>query len=182
MTDRAEFEGSKERAASRGDAGNLLLPEDSSLAEPSVVDGLVRDFLTDCIGTRGRYLRGEIDNQDALAAITEKAVELQRIFYGKTNLYQRSPWNAEDRLGAYLVAKVNGGKVDDAISRLLLAGFKDCAEAGDANGAGNMDDETLQAVIEDTVGTITAHLLGVPPDSFTEEGEPEVEPDDEENI
>ncbi|PYE19594.1 hypothetical protein C7410_11936 [Paraburkholderia silvatlantica] len=73
-----------------------------SLGEPVVVDALVRQFATRVIDTWTAFLVGEPGFEVPLANIGKDARDMAAIFLGRNDSYDRTPWNADNRLGVYL--------------------------------------------------------------------------------
>jgi len=169
MVNRVEIEGSKERAADRGSAEGLVIPEnqDRSLAVPSVVEGIVRQWLMDLMDIRLRWLKDEISGDQAIEEMRLIHKGAQAIFYGRAEGYETTSWNAEQGLGRHLVNKVVGGEVQDAVFRTFYFAASEILPGLQDHAAGKMNDDMMEAMIEELISRYAAHMLGLPPEMLT---------------
>lgn len=139
-----------------------LEPKLPYLLAPSVVDGVLRDFMAKAMELRGKYLQDE--SIDVAGKIDTMCQQLQAIFYGKESAYRSSPsWNRPEQLGRYLCETLEmGGNPEDAVRRL---GQRIVAELMDAYlpyEADEMTDEQFTASV-DFIAEMYAHALcGIP--------------------
>lgn len=161
-------EGSAARARERGAFGPHSIPEgDASLATPTTVEALVRGFLSDAMATRSGYLRGEIEPAKAAEIVVADAKRVQAIFYGEEPGYQTTEWNRSDRLGKFIVDHGAECEPDEAVASLLYAGFKEIAAAGDEGAEERLNDDMVEATVDDVVARCVTTLLGIPMEAFT---------------
>lgn len=112
MTDRRNIEGTKERAADRGQMG-LSIPDGDALTSPSVAESVVREFLGKVIDLRAAYNGDKITGEQALEKLKEYAQAFANIFMGKGSGYAKTEWNTPERLGAHLAAAIDDDETKD---------------------------------------------------------------------
>ena len=159
------IEGSPERAADRGqEQGFEYFSQDGQqLASPEVAEGLVRQFLAECIEARVAIHEGKATPEEAKARMQDAAKRYAAIFMGKDSAYAASPWNSPDGLGAFIAANYQGsGDKDQACEAMLLRLAADMMKIAKAHEDEQLDDDAAQfqadALVEDALGT----LLGLP--------------------
>jgi hypothetical protein len=108
MTDRNQIEGSKERAANRGQEPGFVGLSDGSLARPDIVQNLVREFLGKVIDVRTSYNAGTLPADEAPGKIKIIADDYAAIFLGESEDYEALPWNAVEYLGLHLSTLLKG--------------------------------------------------------------------------
>lgn len=72
-----------------------------SLADPAIVDALVRHFAKRVFDTRAAFHAGEPGAREPLILIEEDARRMGEIFLGRDPAYDATPWNTPNRLGMY---------------------------------------------------------------------------------
>lgn len=128
------------------------------LGSPKVVDGILREYLSDLVSIRTAQVeRGD----DPVPKIIEIAKGLQSVFYGLDARFQPFAWNKPGSLGAALVNDCGiGGEVDDAVYRLAVRIAKEHLSDLVAYEAGRMDDEHIRQSIDDLLKRYTVILSG----------------------
>lgn len=84
-------------AAAAAGAGNYL-------GNTDVVDQLVRDFLSSCVGINADFQEGSLEEDDAGEKLMELSKRYASIFLGESKAYVAMPWNSPRRLEFYLRA------------------------------------------------------------------------------
>ncbi|ENQ1546091.1 hypothetical protein ACEOHC_003903 [Salmonella enterica] len=98
--DDVSVEGSAARIADRG-RDQLGFSESSrpSLGDANVVADLVADFCAEVIEVRAKYLRDELEPDQAKLQIRRAAQEYGRIIMGENPHYEAQEWHSPRRLG-----------------------------------------------------------------------------------
>lgn len=121
----------KQRASERGAAElGLDIPEGDGLflTDKGVVEGMVRQFLSDVLDVRKAYNGGAISGEASSAKIRELADNYTNIFSGNDTNYSFTDWNSNEQLGEFL-SGVMGVPRDEAIKAFFLRLAADFIEA-----------------------------------------------------
>lgn len=165
MVDKVSIEGSKERAADRGQ--DLLfeaLPSGASLASMEIVEHVVRQYLGELLDIRMDYHADKIDGDSAVQAIDKAATQYADMFMGKSSDFPGTNWNTPEGLGTYLLAVLDtDSKPEDSARDLFLRIASDFSKAVILpNEEDELDEEEAtfrtDAIVEDAVHA----LLGLP--------------------
>lgn len=172
--DKRTIEGSPERAADRGrEQGFEYFAQDGQqLASPEVVEGLVRQFLTECLDARVAIHEERLTPEEGTAKMQDAAKRYAVIFMGGDSTYAISPWNSPEGLGAHIAANYQGaGGNEEACDALFLRLAADMMKIAKAHEEEEAEDDAVQfqtdALVEDAVIT----LLGLPAESEDPEAE-----------
>jgi hypothetical protein len=168
------IEGSPERAADRGrEQGFEYFAQDGQqLASAEVVEGLVRQFIGECIDARLAIHEERFTPEQGTNAMQDASKRYAAIFMGKDKAYAASPWNTPEALGAHIAANYEGaGDKDAACEALFLRLAADTMKIAKAHEEDELEDDAAQfqldALVEDAVIT----LLGLPAEAEDPEGE-----------
>lgn len=142
--------------------------EKPSLGVPSVVDGLVRDFMALVCELRGQFLENKITNDQSVQRLKDAGTEMQEVFYGRRpDEYIALPWNSPEQLGRYIINGFERAENCDETSAVFaLFGllFRETMYVV----AGYEDDTFTEQQMRDHMDGIaerfTAILLGLPLD------------------
>lgn len=163
--DKRTIEGSPERAADRGreQGFEYFAQEGQPLGSPEVTEGLVRQFLSECIDARLAIHEERLTPEAGKAKMQAASKRYAAIFMGADSSYAASPWNTPEGLGAYIAANYEGaGDKDEACEALFLRLAADMMKLARAHEDEEIDDDVAQfqteALVEDAVLT----LLGLP--------------------
>lgn len=145
----------------------------TSVAEPSVVDGLLRAYTKHLLDTTAAVQAGTMTQPQAVEAMKAEAQRMQRIFYGQDKAYAVQPWwNRPEALGAFLCDSAGlGGTPDDAVERLMRAFWNELAPNLSAYQNDEMDEDLfLEGVVGELLERYRAYLMGLPysPDDGSE--------------
>lgn len=88
------------------------------LTDPSIIEGLVRQFLSEVLDIRKAYNGGQIEGPECPALIKAAAARYANIFAGGDETYSFTNWNSQERLGAFLA-----GILDVDAGEAMLAFF-----------------------------------------------------------
>ena len=160
--DPKQVEGSPERAADRGaeeDLGFVAPGATPSLADPSVVDGLVREFATRVVDVRKAYNSDKLSSEQAQQQVRELAREYGEVVMGRDARYQALPWHNPGSLGRRILRVVPAAEgVEDPGELLFLTVGSSLVNLAAAHEEGRMSDEDVQAKMGEML-TDTAHLI-----------------------
>lgn len=128
------------------------------LGSPSVVAGIVREYLSDLTTLRTEQVQR---GTSPLEGIDGLAQHLQRVFFGQDDTYLAYAWNRETSLGQALVRDGDiGGEASDAVYRLGLRLAKEYLSDLIAYENDTMDAESFNASIDGLVERYTLILSG----------------------
>jgi hypothetical protein len=173
MTDRKQTEGATERNQDRG-RDQLGFPDLSLpyLGDPEVVEGLVRQFLSDVVAARKGYNADELDAEQAQEKVKRSAKRHADIFMGRAVFekpedgFAVPPWNSPAQLGRYLVGKGLDPDEDEACESLFLLTANLVLDAMAEHEDDKIDDETAQFRTDVAVEQAVQMLLGLPDEMF----------------
>jgi hypothetical protein len=161
--DPREIEGSAERAADRGRAEELGMPEGDrpSLGSVDVVQGLVSEFAAHVVDVRKRYNQDKLTSTQAQASVRELASEFGGVVMGRDQRYQAMPWNDPTRLGRRikLVTPAIDG-IDDPGEQLFLTLGLSLVELAAAHEGERMSDEDVQGKVQEMLLDAAQLILG----------------------
>jgi hypothetical protein len=161
--DKREIEGSRERAADRGRQEDLGWPEGGkpSLGDPTVVNGLVRDFATEVIGIRTDYNRGKLSGDEAKRRIRAAARQWGDIFMGRSGDFAALPWNKQS-LGAQIRRVLAVADDADPGETLFLELARSITDVAVEHEAGRLSDPAAKQHLRDALGSVAELLMGYP--------------------
>lgn len=137
-----------------------LKPGKPYLGTPSVVEGVIREYLGDLKDLRIRQLE---DGSDTVPAMKDLARRFQAVFYGEDDRYLPYAWNRPNLLGRALVDVCGiGGEVDDAVARLAGRIARDFFRISIDFENDQIDEGELQEKLDALVSLFTKVLLGYP--------------------
>lgn len=138
------------------------------LGTPSVVDGIIRDYLHQLAKLRHAQL---MDNASLEDGLLKAATALQVTLYGGDSKYLPSTWNTERLLGRFLVDRCGiGGETADAVKRAaihLASEFYDII----AHVEGGGDEAGAKRQVDELVATWYRVFTGRPHNSPMGQGE-----------
>lgn len=165
MADRKEIEGTKERAADRGQPFGLEFfekaPDGLPLGDPEVVRNLVVGFA----GEVNTLVEEAAAGQDRAAAFTALCARYADLFTGKSDGYALMPFNSEAGLGEFLVARyqMDCGPDDAAFNFFGYVGGQ-VREAAFGVLTGELEPDAAKFRIAVTIDEAVGSLLGLPAD------------------
>lgn len=138
------------------------------LGDPTVVDQLVRDFMSVVFSTRAQYHQ-DGDDAGAEHRIADMCRRYGEIFMGDSKAHVAMPWNAPHRLGAYLRATVEDandyGSPGEAYFNFLAVQALNAAIALEQEA---MSEVEVQSGLSDVVADAVDVLLGRKPGAIHE--------------
>lgn len=139
-----------------------LEPKLPYLLAPSVVDGVLRDFMAKVMALREEFLQDE--SIDVTAQVGAMCKQLQATFYGKESTYLSSlSWNRPEQLGRYLCETLEmGGDPEDAVQRLGQRIVSELMDAYLPYEADEMTDEQFTANVDFLAEMYVHALCGIP--------------------
>lgn len=135
-----------------------LDPAANDLGDRKVVELLVRTFADRCFAALSSAARGERDADEAAEEIHRAAEAMNGVFLGDPDItgVVRHPWNAPERLGAFLRDTLG---FEDPIEFAVRAAFVRLGTLLTGEVAGQ-DEDVRAGSIELMVGEVTSLLLG----------------------
>jgi len=155
----------------KGDASTLVIPDvnAASLAVPSTVEALVREYVAKMITLHGDWGDGTITGAEMTKQATDESARMQDIFFGKDKTYEATDWNTPEKLGVYLQ---NGDPAIDpagAVASVFNKGTLDIWEGLNMEIEGKFAAGMIETVIDEVIARLMSYMLGVPDDTFVKQ-------------
>lgn len=166
-----EIEGSRERAADRGQPQGLTFFESETeegkryLGDPADVEMTVREFAGEAHQIASDATFERITGEVAMDRLNALCDRYAGIFYGKEpGGFRAMPFNNPKSLGAFINERLGMTEPHDkAASVLFMNTANQIFEAYQGTMSGTLDDADAQFLIESAIDDTSRILLGLPP-------------------
>lgn len=138
--------------------GTVVFTENAKadLSSPSVIEGVVREVLSELINARTVQID---DGVDPVETINTIAIWMQSVFYGHEHMFKSTPWHCEGGLGHMIVYRHKfGGQAHDAVYRLTVQLTADFYGALAQFEADEIDEDQLHLQVDAIVRRYTEIL------------------------
>ena len=128
------------------------------LGSPSVVNGIIRQYIKDLTDLRSKAVESGDDLSDQVADLANK---MQDVFYGHDRNYLSSAWHKESSLGQSLVdGSWVGGETHDAAFRACLRMAKEYLTDLISFEDDRISEAQMKASVDDIIARYTAIFTG----------------------